>query len=121
MAAFVRRSLILACLLLTSPVSAAEPAQEEKLPEPRKAPQVIGPPLPEPMYYRHSQYDIWQLVAPDATGYFRPRVIASPSGYYWAYNGKPYPYAPLFNAYMTPSVAGTPNRAAPAFMPYCDD
>ena len=31
-------------------LSAAEPVQEEKLPEPRKALQVIGPPLPEPMY-----------------------------------------------------------------------
>lgn len=120
MAVTIRRAFVLACLF-TMPAFAAEPAQEEKLPEPRKALQVIGPPPPDPMYYRQSHYDIWQLVAPDATGYFRPRVIASPYGYYWAYNGKPYPYATLFNAYMTPSVAGTPNRAAPAFMPYCED
>lgn len=121
MAALMRHSLVAACLILMSSAWAAEPAPEEQLPEPRKQAEIIGPPLPDPMYYRRSHYDIWQLVAPDATGYFRPRVIMSPSGAYWAYNGKPYPYLPLFQGYVTPSVAGTPNRAAPAYMPYCDE
>lgn len=117
----IRSFSIVAGLLVTCVVCAAEPAAEEKLPAPRQVPEVIGPPLPNPMYYRRSHYDVWQMYAPDMAGYWKPRVIVSPSGAYWAYNGAPYPYLVINQGAVMPTAVGTPYRAAPAFMPYCED
>jgi hypothetical protein len=69
----------------------------EALPAPRALNPVVvvpGPVLPPyPVYHRTSHYDVWQKVAVDRQGYFRLRVIYSPSGPYYLYNGQPYPWA----------------------------
>src|SRR5262245_10481755 len=114
----LRNSLVMVSVLAGSLAWSAEPTPEEKLPAPRVVPDLI---LPNPMYYRQSHYDVWQMYAPDQVGYFRPRVIYSPSGAYWAYNGAPYPYTVTSPGSFMPTAVGTPYRAAPAFMPYCED
>lgn len=120
MTTIIRSSLVLA-VWLAGAALAAEPEAEDKLPTPRIIIEPPAPPLPNPMYYRHSVYDVWQLYAPDRAGYFKPRVIYSPHGPYWAYNGAPYPYATILQGSFMPTSVGTPYRPAPAFMPYCED
>ena len=74
---------------------AQEPAKPETLPPPRTAAPVPGEPVtlvPLTGYYRTSRYDVWQFYGVDRQGYFRPRVISSPFGSYYLYNGKPYPW-----------------------------
>jgi hypothetical protein len=43
-------------------------------------------------YFRTSRYDVWQYYAVDRFGHFRPRVIYSPYGSFYLYNGEPYPW-----------------------------
>ena len=68
------------------------PPPRELTPEPTLAPghPVLGT-FPIPAYYRTSHYAIWQFYAVDQRGYFRPRVVYSPIGGYYLYNGQPYP------------------------------
>lgn len=60
--------------------------------------------LPPP-FYRPSRYEVWQNYAVDRRGHFRPLVIAAPSGPYYYYSGKPYPYALLTSLVWLPFVA----------------
>jgi hypothetical protein len=86
----------MAVLLL---VGMAGGQEVEPLPEPRaldSVPQVLPPrfivPLrdPPPEFGRRS---VWQMMAPDQFGRFRPRVIYSPFGNsYYQYNGAPFPW-----------------------------
>jgi hypothetical protein len=61
---------------------------------------------PELPYERVNRYQVWQYVAPDLLGRYRPRVIFSPSGAYYLYNGEPYFYSPTrtleFMSYASP-------------------
>lgn len=41
-------------------------------------------------FYRVSAYEVWQNLAVDRSGYFRPRVMYTPYGAYYRYNGQPY-------------------------------
>jgi len=72
-----------------------EPRQPETLPIPSKeGPEII---IPEdgPLYrafLQTSRYDVWQYYGVDRFGRFRPRVIYSPYGSYYLYNGEPYPW-----------------------------
>lgn len=74
----------------------AEPVAEP-LPVPNRLP-MIGPLVPldgaaMPIYQRTNRYDVWQLHDLDVRGGFRPRVIWSPHGSYYLWNGHPYPWA----------------------------
>ena len=57
-----------------------------------------------PMYYRPSQMEKWQNYGVDLKGFFRPRVIYSPYGAYYRYNGQPYYLTPVYNLYFMPYV-----------------
>ena len=63
-------------------------------PAPRVVVQPFFPP-PPPMptsFYRTSAYEVWQNLAVDRSGYFRPRVLSTPYGAFYRYNGEPYPW-----------------------------
>jgi hypothetical protein len=77
----------------------------EQLPVPREiagketlpAPRVLGPmpffpyapPDPPPQFGRR---DVWQYFSVNNRGQFVPRVVYSPHGAYYLYNGRPFPY-----------------------------
>ncbi len=93
-------------------------ADDELLPPPRElqpapaAPVYVVPHAPPiPAYYRTSAYDVWQLNAVDRRGFWRPRVMYSPYGAYYLYNGQRYPWAELqptiWQPWVTDSPAGT--------------
>jgi len=82
-----------ACLLsgiFVGLASAADPPPAEKLPTPKEV-QVVPSPYP-PAGYRQNRYDVWQYYGVDRTGHFRPLVIYSPYGAYYAIDGTPYPW-----------------------------
>jgi hypothetical protein len=66
---------------------------DEPLPPPRR---VEPAPAPAPVviypYYRVSAYAVWDHYAVDRQGFFRLRVIDTPTGAFYSYNGKPYPW-----------------------------
>ena len=66
--------------------SAREPLSEPT-PEPAPLPYVEIRP-----WGRVNRYAIWQNYAVDRYGYFRPRVIYTPEGAFYYYDGRPYPY-----------------------------
>jgi hypothetical protein len=81
----VRLLLTLGVLLVAGVAEAAEP-----LPAPRPVPApVYSPYMP---YYRRSAYEVWQYYGVDRTGHFRPRVVYSPYGAYYLYDGTPFPW-----------------------------
>jgi hypothetical protein len=82
--------------------------------EPVVAPAVpVAPgPLPPLGYYRVSAYEVWQNLAVDRNGFFRPRVVSTPYGAYYRYNGRPYPWMSVKPFDVAPAVT------APAWMPY---
>ncbi len=103
---------ILSTTLAATALLAADPP--EILPAPRQAP--VQPP-PYVGYYRPSR-DRWQYYRPDYQGIPRPLVSFDAGyGYYYLYNGKPYYYAPLYQAGYRPSIAGTPYRSFPTLPP----
>ena len=113
-------------LMLTMPLCAAEPPQPEQLPPPKTVtPQLVPPPsvvqplplapapfigqahplgLPPVVTTRRSDYEVWQNLAVDRFGQFRPVVIMSPSGDYYRYNGKPYPWRTINPQNIMPYV-----------------
>ncbi len=56
---------------------------------PLLTPNLLEPWAPLPEVGRR---DVWQLFGVDGSGRFRPRVIYSPYGAYYYYNGAPYPW-----------------------------
>jgi hypothetical protein len=76
-----------------------DPPSPETLPTPRQvitesSPHLVIDELPLLLpYERVNRYEVWQYVAPDRQGRFRPRVIYSPFGAYYLYNGEPYLFA----------------------------
>ncbi len=63
---------------------------DEPAPAPKPVPAQVVWPAP---YYRRSAYEVWQYYGVDRYGRFRPRVVYSPYGAYFLYNGAPYPWA----------------------------
>jgi hypothetical protein len=125
MKALVTRPVLL-LLLLGSDLLAAEPPAEV-LPAPREVPGAV-PARPAPVavpeaypmsgYYRTSRYALWQDYAPDLQGQYRPLVGFAPgNGYYYLYNGAPYPWAINYQDWVRPTLAGTPYRSVPAYPP----
>ncbi len=75
-------------------------AADEPLPPPRITSAEPYPPI---VPYRVSQYEVWQHLAVDRQGRYRPRVVSTPQGYFYSYSGEPYPW-----------TTASPQR----FMPY---
>jgi hypothetical protein len=46
-----------------------------------------------PIFYRVSRYEVWQNYGVDFQGRFRPRVLYTPTGPVYRYDGAPYPFA----------------------------
>jgi len=96
-----------------------EPPASQQLPQPKQvSPEaaVAGDLAIPPSYYRTSRYDVWQFYAVDRFGHFRPRVVLSPYGAYYLYNGRPFPWVSTHMTEMAPYVT------APAqLMPYAED
>jgi hypothetical protein len=92
--------VVLGWLLIGSAIRGAERPPDETLPRPHVAePPLPGPVVPGPIpyggYYRTSRYAVWQYYATDRRGFERPRVIYSPYGPYYLYDGKRFLYAPI--------------------------
>jgi hypothetical protein len=87
---------------------ADEPAKPEILPAPKadKVVEIIDP--SDPAYYnpynRISRYEIWQHYGVDRFGRFRPRVVLTPYGAYYSYNGAPYPWLTTHSLEFMPLV-----------------
>ena len=100
MFAYLRQILSAVVILGTAAaVQAADPATgPEPLPLPRRAWSAGPEGRPEwharPEYTRQNPYDVWLYYGVDRQGKFRPRVVYSPYGPYYLYNGEPYLYAP---------------------------
>jgi hypothetical protein len=47
---------------------------------------------------------VWQYYGVDRTGYFRPRVVYSPYGSYYQYNGAPFPWTTTHQREFMPYV-----------------
>jgi hypothetical protein len=105
-------------LALAGPAFAQDPPGAEQLPQPREsAPEVIHSEAPlNPAYYRASRYDIWQFYAVDRFGRFRLRVVLSPYGAYYLYNGQRFPWVSTHMGEVTTTIA---NDAV--MMPYAED
>ena len=87
------------------------------VPGPVVVPPPVAPALPQ--YYRRSAYEVWQYYGVDRQGYFKPLVIYPPGGHaFYAYSGKPFPWAGVYTQEFTPAVQGTPYRS---YMPYAHD
>ncbi len=86
-------ALLVAALCSSSLARAEEPAPKgEPLPLPRPVSSnlfsyYLPSSLPQP-----GTREIWQYYGVDSTGRFRARVILSPLGAYYLYNGEPYPW-----------------------------
>ncbi len=94
-----------AALLLSVPPYSSVPASLARLAQEQTQPELLPPPKiasPERViteesylmlrYLRRSKYDVWQYYGVDPTGHFRARVIYSPCGSFYLYNGEPYPW-----------------------------
>jgi hypothetical protein len=78
------------------------PAPRPIVPGTEVPPVLLAPPhLP---YMRQDRWAVWQYVDVDRRGGYKPRVIYSPQGAYYLYNGKSFPtphvhpleYAPTY-------------------------
>jgi hypothetical protein len=83
---------------------------QQPLPSPRIVPQADGPALKSPpllySYPRVSRYEVWQNLAVDRSGRFRPVVIDSPYGAYYRYNHQPFPWTTLYPWEFAPYIMG---------------
>ncbi|MGE3804774.1 MAG: hypothetical protein AB7K24_08895 [Gemmataceae bacterium] len=127
--------VVVVLAVVLSPLRGAEPEQKQDEPKPAEkkaekkgeeaapAPRTAEPEIIVLPYYhqRINRYDVWQKVAVSHSDQWRPRVINSPYGAYYLYNGKPYPWLPVRQTNVIATSVGTPYRAAPARMPYCED
>jgi hypothetical protein len=89
-----------ASLFLTGTGWAADPVQGELLPPPRSVtpgPAIPVVVFPAPIYEPVSAYEVWQSYGVDRSGRFRPRVIYTPSGFFYYQNGARFPW-PTVNA-----------------------
>lgn len=103
-------------LVVIAPALAADP-----LPAPREVPPVVTltpPPVvlmtPPPVaaFYRTNPYDVWQNYDVSRQGRWVPRVVASPNGNYYYYDGRPDLTGLVYPQYWKPTMMGTPYRSA---------
>lgn len=98
----MRRLIYLVLFIMVSVAPSAfadDKPKEEPLPPPRRidpAPQPAPATAPAPVYVVPyapvSAYAVWDYYAVDRSGYFKPRVIATPYGAFYPLTGKPYPW-----------------------------
>ncbi len=73
--------------------SASRAAAADPTPEP---PPLLPPPLPptivNPQWGRIDRYAVWQNYAVDRFGKWRPRVLYTPEGAFYYYDGRPFPW-----------------------------
>jgi len=79
-------AILLASALCVGLSTAGEPLPEPT-PEPAPLPYVEVRP-----WGRVNRYAVWQNYGVDLQGRFRPRVIYTPDGAFYYYNGQPYRY-----------------------------
>ena len=76
----------------------------------RPTPAILyaDPPSPEKMvfYPKESAYSHWQNLAVDRLGNFRPRVVYSPNGSFYLYNGMSYPFTDSRTGNFAPTELG---------------
>jgi hypothetical protein len=89
-------------LLTLAAMTGGRAVADEPIPAPRIVPAEPVVLIP----YRVSQYEVWQHMAVDRQGFFRPRIVLTPHGAFYSYNGQPAPW-----------VMSEPRR----FMPYVSD
>jgi hypothetical protein len=65
--------------------------------------------LPPLGFYRKSAYEVWQNLSVDRQGNWRARVILTPYGAFYRYNGQPFPWTTTQPLLYTP------------YMPYATD
>lgn len=123
------RSIVFAtlALVLAPSLLAAEDEKVEKAPAPKKADDAESAPTPRrveeiiiPYYQRENRYARWQMYGVARSNQWRPRVVYSPNGPYYLYNGAPFPLLPVRQTEFQSATFGAPYRAAPARMPYCE-
>lgn len=96
MARFVAVSLALVLCFAGAVAAQDQPkAKPEILPPPRPVTGAVVPTPVLPYYLPNSlpkpgTREIWQFYGVDQTGQWRPRVILSPLGAYYLYNGEPF-------------------------------
>jgi hypothetical protein len=75
---------------------------------------LAGPTLPMPTplgpqpfvgmgFYRPNRWDVWQNLAPDRAGFWRPRVALFGNGAFYP-NGMPYPMLPIRQMDLIPYI-----------------
>ncbi len=83
----------------------------------RPTPAILfaDPPPPEKMvfYPKESAYSHWQNLAVDRLGNFRPRVVYSPNGSFYLYNGMSYPFTDSRTGNFAPTELGFKSFYAP--------
>jgi hypothetical protein len=83
----------------------------------RPTPAILfaDPPSPEKMvfYPKESAYSHWQNLAVDRLGNFRPRVVYSPNGSFYLYNGMSYPFTDSRTGNFSPTELGFKSFYAP--------
>ncbi|NBR04329.1 MAG: hypothetical protein EBT92_00985 [Planctomycetes bacterium] len=76
----------------------------------RPTPAILfaDPPAPEKMvfYPKESAYSHWQNLAVDRLGSFKPRVVYSPHGSFYLYNGMSYPFMDSRTGNFSPTELG---------------
>lgn len=84
----------LLCLGLSTMPVASKPQLPAQAIETLRAPAVVIERVePVPLAgIRPDRYAVWQYYGVDRAGSFRPRVILTPEGAYYLYNGKCYPW-----------------------------
>jgi hypothetical protein len=97
--------ILLVCLSGSAGLLAQDDDKNEQLP----MPVLVSPELPMPVlvspgyiYEPVSRYEVWQNYGVDRFGRFRPRVIYSPYGSFYARDGKPFPWVTTHPLEMMP-------------------
>jgi len=105
----LREVLVVATVMLgvTTPASAGDRLRWRSFSSPATAAPAAAPapvgdegigsvPPASVDFVRPNPYDVWQIYAPNQYGEFRPRVVPSPDGMRYLYDGQPYPWWPEY-------------------------
>jgi hypothetical protein len=96
-------------LFIGAPPVGDNPSASELLPPPALVAPGMPGPSPYAGYFRTNRYDVWQYVSVDRQGYWRPRVVYSPYGSYYLYNGQPFPWTETHPREWEQYILDTPN------------
>jgi hypothetical protein len=88
--------MLWSCLVFSAVAQEPEqfppPKQAVPMPMPLAEPSFVPYPILPPPPPRLDSRMGWAYFAPNGFGQMRPRVVLSPSGAYYQYNGQPYPW-----------------------------